>query len=113
MRQAGVLAAAGIVALEEMTGRLVEDHRRASRLAEGLFNIPALQPTFGMPQTNMVFVTIRDEYPKTAQEVAAELAQRGIRVGVTASNTFRLVLHYWISDEDVQQTISAFAAVLN
>lgn len=113
MRQAGVLAAAGIVALEEMTGRLIEDHRRASRLAEGLFNIPALQPTFGMPQTNMVFVTIRDEYPKTAQEVAAELAQRGIRVGVTASKTFRLVLHYWISDEDVQQTISAFAAVLN
>lgn len=113
MRQGGVLAAAGIVALEEMTGRLIEDHRRASRLAEGLFNMPALQPTFGMPQTNMVFVTIRDEYPKTAQEVAAELAQRGIRVGVTASKTFRLVLHYWISDEDVQQTISAFAAVLN
>lgn len=113
MRQAGVLAAAGIVALEEMSERLIEDHRRASCLAEGLFNIPALQPTFGMPQTNMVFVTIRDEYPKTAQEVAGELARRGIRVGVTALRTFRLVLHYWISDEDVQQTIAAFAAVLN
>lgn len=113
MRQAGVLAAAGIVALAEMTERLIEDHHRASRLAEGLFNIPALQPTFGMPQTNMVFVTIRDEYPKTAQEVAGELARQGIRVGVTALRTFRLVLHYWISDEDVQQTIAAFAAVLN
>jgi len=113
MRQAGVLAAAGIVALEQMTARLEEDHRRARRLAEGLFQIPGLQPAFGMPQTNMVFVSLREEIAKTAKEVAEELSQRGIRVGVTASKTFRLVLHYWISDEDVEETIAAFRAVLS
>ncbi len=113
MRQAGVLAAAGIVALEQMTERLAEDHHRAHRLAEGLFQIPALQPAFGMPQTNMVFVSLRDEVSKTARQVAEELFQRGVRVGVTGVKSFRLVLHYWISDEDVEQTIAAFAEVLS
>ncbi|MEW6503443.1 MAG: low-specificity L-threonine aldolase [Chloroflexota bacterium] len=112
MRQAGVLAAAGIVALEQIATRLEEDHRRARRLAEGLFQIPALKPAYGMPQTNMVFVSLREEVAKTAKEVAEELFQRGIRVGVTAPRTFRLVLHYWINDEDVEQTIRAFADVL-
>ncbi len=113
MRQAGVLAAAGIVALEQMTERLAEDHRRARRLAEGLFQIPALQPAFGMPQTNMVFVSLRDEVSKTAGQVAEELSRRGILVGVTALKTFRLVLHYWIDDEDVEKTVAGFAAALS
>lgn len=113
MRQAGVLAAAGIVALEQMTERLVEDHQRARRLAEGLFQIPALQPTFGLLETNMVFVSLKDEAAKSAGQVAEELFQRGIRVGITGPKTFRLVLHYWIGDEDVEKTIMAFRDVLS
>jgi threonine aldolase len=96
-----------------MTVRLEEDHRRARRLAEGLFQIPGLQPAFGMPQTNMVFVSLREEIAKTAKEIAEELSRRGMRVGVTGPKTFRLVLHYWISDEDVEETIAAFRAVLS
>lgn len=111
MRQAGVLAAAGIVALQQMTERLSEDHRRARQLAEGLFNLPYLKPTFGMPQTNMVFVSLKENFSKSAEDVQSELAAMGIRVGITAPRTFRLVLHYWITDEDVRQTVAAFERV--
>ncbi len=113
MRQAGVLAAAGIVALESMVDRLAEDHRRACALAEGLKSIPGLKLDFGMPQTNMVFVSLADGISTSAGEVAGALDRRfGVKVGAVGPRRFRLVTHYWITDEGVQRALEGFAAVL-
>ncbi len=112
MRQAGVLAAAGIVALETMIPRLREDHERAQRLAQGLLSIPGMILDMGMPQTNMVFCALDQSVSWNAAQVAAALAQRGVRVGAIGERRFRLVTHYWISDTDIETAIQAFAEVL-
>jgi threonine aldolase len=108
MRQAGIIAAAGIVALEQMTERLSEDHVRARRLAEGLASIPGITFPQGKPQTNMVFPGLADESKKTTHEIANELAAEGILVDPVTDRLFRLVTHYWITDDSVEKTISAF-----
>jgi threonine aldolase len=112
MRQAGVLAAAGIVALEKMTLRLAEDHVRAGRLAQGLAEIPGTRFDLGMPQTNMVFLSVDETIPFSAAEIAAKLAEAGIRVSVIGERSFRLVTHYWIEDADVAFVITAFKKTL-
>ncbi len=112
MRQAGVLAAAGIVALEEMVDRLAEDHRRAAKLAAGLVKIPGLKLGMGLPQTNMVFADLTEDVPFTAKEVAARLAQFDVRVGAVGERRFRMVTHVWVDDAGIDQTLQAFAKVL-
>ncbi len=111
MRQAGVLAAAGIVALETMIDRLAEDHSRARRLAEGLAAIPGLVLD-GVPPTNMVFLGLADEVPADAREVAGLLKSRGVLVGAVSERRFRLVTHYWIDDAAVDRSVEAFAQML-
>jgi threonine aldolase len=108
MRQAGILAAAGIVALEKMTGRLAEDHQRARRLAEGLADIPGLMPDTLEPQTNMVFVNLTRDVRITARELTEKLTAMGVKVSATGKQRMRLVTHYWIDDEGVEMTIQAF-----
>lgn len=112
MRQAGILAAAGIVALESMVDRLAEDHARARRLAAGLAQIPGLALDAGSPFTNMVFVALKPETGLTAREVAARLDKLGVQVGATGERRFRLVAHYWIDDEAVECAVAAFRQVL-
>lgn len=113
MRQAGILAAAGIVALETMVERLAEDHRRAKALARGLSQIPGVELPLGEPPTNMVFLALQPHVPWDAAAVAARLAEKGVRVGVVGPRQFRLVTHYWIGDAEVEQTIAAFRQVLS
>lgn len=113
MRQAGILAAAGIVALETMIDRLAEDHRRARMLAEGLVRLPGISLPMGMPATNMVFISLDESLPIDAPAFAARLADYGVRVGVVGVRQFRLVTHYWIGDAEVAQTLEAFRAVLS
>lgn len=110
MRQAGILAAAGIIAVEKMSLRLGEDHARAKKLAVELKQVPGL--AVNPPATNMIFLSIDESVPLSTQELAARLKERGILVGVTGHRTFRLVLHYWIDDEAVKKTIAAFQAAL-
>jgi threonine aldolase len=112
MRQAGILAAAGIVALEQMVDRLAEDHRRAKLLAEKLATVKGLQLTFGMPQTNMVFVNLEKGHPKSAGQVETEMAGENVKIEVTGPGAFRLVTHYWITNEGVDQTVQAFRRVV-
>jgi threonine aldolase len=113
MRQGGIIAAAGIVALNKMVDHLADDHRRAKKLAEGLALIPGLEIDPGSPYTNMVFLTISQDIESlNADTVAERLAEHGVLVGVTGWRHFRLVTHYWIDDEDVDHAISAFGAVL-
>ncbi len=113
MRQAGVLAAAGIVALEQMVDRLGEDHARARRLAQGLAAIPGLVLDPGTPATNMVFLSLAPEVPMDAAQAAQELARLGVRVGVVSKRRFRLVTHYWIDDRSVEMAVQAFKEVLH
>ncbi len=113
MRQAGVLAAAGIVALETMIDRLAEDHERARRLARGLATLPGMLLDPGSPHSNMVFCELSPDVPLDAGEVAAQLEKLGVRVGAVSARRFRLVTHYWIDDAGVEQAIQAFAGVLS
>lgn len=113
MRQAGVIAAAGIVALEHMVDRLQDDHQRAKRLAQDLAGIPGLLVDPGSPFTNMVFLNIGPETaPLTAETIAQRLAAQGVLVGAVGERRFRLVTHYWIDDSDIDRASDAFAAAL-
>jgi threonine aldolase len=103
MRQAGILAAAGIVALKQHVQRLAEDHANARRLAEGLAGIPALNVDPSSVQTNMVFCTIPESDRRPLQ---AHLKADGILIG--SGNPLRLVTHLDISASDVDKAIAAF-----
>lgn len=113
MRQAGILAAAGIVALEKMTSRLGEDHLRARNLAEGLRTNDCIILDEGTPATNMVFFSLAPRVRMSAPEVAEDLKREGILVGPTGERRFRLVTHCWIDDAAIDRSISAFARLLH
>ncbi len=113
LRQAGILAAAGLVALDGMVERLVEDHKRAMQLADGLASIRGIRFEKGLPQTNMVFPSVDAEVGKTAGEIAKLLSAREIKVSVFGERTMRLVTHAMIDDDGIQRTISAFREILD
>ncbi len=108
MRQAGIIAAAGIVALERMIGRLAEDHLHARALAEGLGLVAGInvQPVPG--RTNMVFFEV-DGDGATAQQFERELRERGVLVGRRGATTFRAVTHYGIDRPAIDRAVSAAA----
>lgn len=112
MRQAGVLAAAGIVALEQMVDRLPEDHIRARHLADGLTTLPGIEFPMGQPQSNMVFAQLSDSLPVNAKQVAEKLRTHGVKVGVVSDRMFRMVLHYWVDDDGIERTLKAFQNAL-
>ena len=101
MRQAGVLAAAGLYALEHHVERLAEDHENALALAEGLSEVGELKVQ--MPQTNIVFVSVPGDQAAALQ---AHLMAHGVRA-LIASRT-RLVTHLDISRAQVRQAVTAF-----
>ncbi len=111
MRQAGVLAAAGIIAIEQMTGRLTEDHRRARLLAQKIAAVPWLQLEWEVPPTNMVFASLPAETPFDAAQAAKWLAEAGVLVSVFGPRRLRMVLHYWIDDTAIDQAAAAFERV--
>jgi threonine aldolase len=113
MRQVGVLAAAGIVALEKMVPRLGEDHARARTLAEGLSENRGLVLDAGTPATNMVFMNLAEDVPMSADEVAGKMKELGVLVGVSGARRFRLVTHCWIDDDGVDKAVAAFEEVLS
>lgn len=113
MRQVGVLAAAGLVALNSMVNRLEEDHKRARMLAERLREIEGIEFKMGLPATNMVFPFLADSVSMSPVDVSGKLAAGGIKVGVVGPRSFRLVTHYWITDEDIDNTVGAFQRILH
>lgn len=112
MRQVGILAAAGIIALEEMIDRLVEDHEHAQELARGLEAIPGIQLDKGSPNTNMVYIELDQATGITAKIFETQLREKGVLAGITGPRHFRLVCHYWIRDEHIPQIVDAFKYVL-
>ena len=102
MRQVGVLAAAGIYALDHNIARLREDHDRAKALADELTGIDALEVADGKAHTNMVFVSHRASAGNNFDALREYAKTRGLLIGErTAANTVRLVTHKQISDEDI------------
>ena len=112
MRQAGILAAAGIIALETMVDRLSDDHNRAQKLADGLKQVPGLTLDPGTPATNMVFLSLKPEIKLTTEEVFRGLKKCGVLIDAAGERYFRLVTHYWIEDTGVEEAVSAFREVL-
>lgn len=106
MRQAGVLAAAGIVALETMIARLAEDHANARHLAQGLSAVPGIQLAPDSVRTNIVFINLTPSAPSAA-EIVVRLQDRGILMLATGPHQLRAVTHYGISREDVDRAMSA------
>lgn len=113
MRQAGVLAAAGIVALTQMVERLADDHQHARQLALGLQQIPGIQVQPDTVKTNMVFFSLSEELKLTAEAVAAAMRQEAnVWVGPTGPRSFRAVTHYWIGPAEVECFLAALRAVV-
>ena len=104
MRQAGVLAACGIYALENHVERLEEDHRRAKHLAESVNSINGFSVNLDSVETNMVYI----EGDIGAKKILEKLAKQGIDVLEVGPSAVRAVVHLHITDEDIERTIQAF-----
>lgn len=112
MRQAGIIAAAGVYALEHLVERLAEDHANARLLAEGLAELPGILLDPATIETNIVFFDLDPTGP-TAAEVAAALLSRGVRIGaIGGRHRMRAVTHLDISLADVEQAVAAMRAVV-
>ncbi len=111
MRQAGVLAAAGIVALTEMVDRLAEDHRHARDLALRLAELPGLAVLPEQVRTNIVFVQVTQP-GLDAAELANRLQALGVRVLASAKDRIRAVTHYQVGGRDIEAAAGAFARAL-
>lgn len=112
MRQAGILAAAGLIALDSMVDRLAEDHQRANQLADAICKLPGISMKMGMPQTNMVFPFLTSDAKVSTQDVIKKLAAENIKIGSLGEGSFRLVTHAWIDDDAVERTIKVFSKAM-
>ncbi|MDH4248642.1 MAG: low-specificity L-threonine aldolase [Deltaproteobacteria bacterium] len=111
MRQAGILAAAARYALKHNVARLAEDHAHARLLAEGLRESPYITLTFGMPQSNLVFFSLK--HPRlTMPQLVEGMKQRGILIGGTGPYSARVVTHLDVDRAGVQRAVAAFHEVL-
>ncbi|MBI3164365.1 MAG: low-specificity L-threonine aldolase [Chloroflexi bacterium] len=111
MRQVGVLAAAGLISLEKMSGRLREDHARAKKLFEMLKQVPGLKFD-ASPSSNMVYFDLSDDVRWSVDEIIAEMKKRGVLVDWSGARQFRLVTHYWVDDAGVEKAVRAFGEIL-
>ena len=111
MRQAGILAAAGIVALTEMVDRLADDHKNARKLADGLANIEGLFIDPDLVFTNIVYIEVMKK-EITSQMLAKRLHSRGIRLLSTGPNRLRAVTNYHVASSDIDYALDIFLEVL-
>lgn len=112
MRQAGVLAAAGLVALEEMPARLCEDHANAKLLAEGLAKLPGVSIDPESVVTNIVIFDIA-ESGISPDALAAEAKSRSVLLAQARGTRIRLVTHLDVSREDCERALEALSSILN
>ncbi len=104
MRQTGVIAAAGIVALEEMTKHLVDDHANARRLAVGIAGIPGLTVDLDNVRSNILVFHL-EKNGLTEDNFMARLEERGVKILPRGSCQFRAVTHHGITAEDIDLTL--------
>ena len=111
MRQAGIIAAAGIVALETMVDRLQEDHTNARLLADGIADLSGIVLDPETIKTNIIYFDMDDNAIESADFLTV-LAAKGIQFFDTGPRRFRMVTHYGITAEDILYTIDAFKQTL-
>jgi threonine aldolase len=109
MRQVGVIAAAGIVALETMVDRLAEDHVNAKRLAQGLASIKGIILAQNEIQTNIVMFHLSSEL--SVVKFAEELERAGVKIGLRNGHPFRAVTHRMISSSDIDEALTRIEAI--
>lgn len=110
MRQAGVIAAAGLIALDTMIDRLPEDHRRARMLVEGLLSIPGVAVDRDAVQTNIVVFSPGQGMDQTA--VASDLKDHGLLVSNYGGRGLRMVTHFEIDDGTIHAALDIVRGVL-
>jgi threonine aldolase len=114
MRQAGIIAAAGIIALNEMIDRLHEDHANARLFADGLARIPGIEVERERIRTNIVFFELSDDITMNAAEVTGKVREEAnILFGSIGERRFRAVTHYWIGPREVRLLLKALESVLS
>ncbi len=111
MRQAGVIAAAGVVALEQMVERLAEDHHHARILAEGLAELPDVALDLSTVQTNLIVFRLHAERWSASRFIGA-MREQGVLLGGSGYDQLRFATHYGISRTDVDRTLLACKHVL-
>lgn len=109
MRQSGILAAAGLYALEHNRKRLAEDHARARRLAAGAAEIPGIEAF--EPETNIVMLDLRSDR-FGPDEVLERLAERGVLMVRFGPRRLRAVTHLDVDDEGIERALAALGRVL-
>jgi threonine aldolase len=115
MRQAGILAAAGLIALREMTLRLNEDHANAYLLAEGLSRLPYIQIDLERVKTNMIFFSLTPDALLTVEELGARLKAKYnilMRPYSVDDRSIRVVTHYWFKRAQVEVVLNALRELL-
>ncbi len=108
MRQAGILAAAGIVALDSMVDRLADDHANARRLAQGLAVMPGVSLDPDSIQTNIVIFEVTN---RPATELIDALKEQGLLVSYADGQRVRMVTHYGIGEEDIDDALNVAESV--
>jgi threonine aldolase len=111
MRQAGVLAAAGLIALEKTPARLLQDHQNARTLAEGLAALPGIKIDPTKVQTNIVIFNCQGT-GKTGQEMTAKLRRRNIWALDTEPYAVRMVTHYDVDRSGIEMTVAAMREIV-
>ncbi len=111
MRQAGILAAAGIVALEEMIGRLAEDHANARFLAEGLAGVPGVTINLDRVQTNIIQADVSGT-GLAAAAVSARITIRGVLANASSPTAIRFVTHKDVSRAQVEKALAVITEEL-
>ena len=112
MRQAGVLAAAGLVALEKMTDRIIDDHNNARALAEGILNIDGIRINLDRVKTNIIYFSL--DHPKVGGALLLEkMAEKNIHFFELGPSWFRLVTHAGVSKDDVDDVVGEFERILS
>jgi len=111
MRQAGVIAAAGIEALNNMVDRLADDHANARRLVEGLAEIPGFAVDLGSVRTNIIIWRLTAEQA-TPQEVAERMGAQGVKITAIGGGQFRAVTHYGIEASDIDRAVDVARQVM-
>ena len=109
MRQAGIIAAAGIYALDNNIERLAEDHARAQRFAESINEMKNYSVNLDTVQTNMVYVDLIDG--RDAEDMVSRLAEKGVDLLDISPTSLRAVFHLHVTDEDVDSAIEAFSSL--
>jgi threonine aldolase len=112
MRQAGIVAAAGVVALERMVDRLAEDHANARALAEGLAALPGISVDLASVQTNIVILRVnkgdRAQSVKATEALVAGCAARKVKIHAMGPAAIRCVTHKDIDADDIHRALDAF-----